>query len=144
MLSIWVSGVCDVEHSPEVHAKGWKGVGGETSLRGNGRLRRAIRGASDPRQEFHSGWFAIGEIATSPARTAWHEVSFCCKNKNKNKNTTYALVLGLDGACYCGGASIAVEGGCAYVQEQQATYGYLRNTGSEGYSLGGWVWDYSA
>ncbi len=92
-------------------------------------------------QEFHDGWFAIGEIAQSPSRQAWHRVEFCCKNKNKN--TTYALVRGLDGQWYCGGASIAVEGGCTYQQEQQATYGYLRNTGSEGYSLSGWVWDFT-
>jgi hypothetical protein len=92
-------------------------------------------------QQFHSGWFELGEIATSGARTAWHEVSFCCKNKNKN--TTYALVRGFDGEWYCGGASIAVSGGCSYWQESHAPYGYVRNTGSEGYSLTSTVYDWT-
>jgi hypothetical protein len=82
-----------------------------------------------------SGWFPVGQTAYSSVNI-WWSMSFCCKNKNKN--TTYALVINATGEWACGGASIAVEGGCSTTGDVNR-YGYARNTGTEGYSFTAWV-----
>lgn len=85
---------------------------------------------------FHSGWLNVGETPVSTYWGGWQQVSFCCKNKNKN--TTYALVYYPSGSWACGGGTIAVEGGCSNLSWDNK-FGYIRNTGTEGYSLTAWV-----